>query len=189
MLSVWDPLYFACDSSIAGESFLISKGRWLVPKLGLTFVNVYAPQSPSKKKQLWQELKDFVLADHNRAWVIFGDFNEVRDEDERVGSRFSKSGVKLFNEFIEASGLLEVRCGGRRFIRFSSNGDKLSKLDHIFVYNMFFTVWSNPTVEILPRSYSDHCPLFLNLARITSGRLHLDSLIHGWVLTALNRWL
>ena len=94
-------------------------------------------------------------------WIILGDFNSVRDKEERKGTSFSQSDALAFNEFIANGGLIEVRSGGRKFTRISKDGMKLSKLDRILVSHNFFNIWQNPFVEILPRRLSDHCPILL----------------------------
>ncbi|KAJ9549508.1 hypothetical protein OSB04_022051 [Centaurea solstitialis] len=171
LISVWDKQLFSCESSFTGDGFLVTIGWWQCPVVKVAMVNIYAPQQNSRKRKLWADLLSVFGAYQNLIWVLFGDFNEVREEGERLGSRFSRSGAKAFNDFIINAGLSEIRCGGRRFTRFSSDGLKLSKLDHILVSHSFFSVWVNPSVEILPRVYSDHCPLFLSSLSVNFGPL------------------
>lgn len=42
----------------------------------------------------------------------------------------------------------------------SMDGSKLSMLDRFLVSSNFFSWWPNPYVEILPKLYFDHSPLF-----------------------------
>lgn len=41
------------------------------------FFVIYASPDPTKRKDLWKELKDFSLS-HNKPWLIVRDFNETR---------------------------------------------------------------------------------------------------------------
>lgn len=47
--SLWDPSLFNATDSIKGEAFLAIRGMWLRLRRKFFFVNVYAPQEPSKK--------------------------------------------------------------------------------------------------------------------------------------------
>ena len=81
----------------------------------------------------------------------------------------SNLGASAFNNFIHNSGLIEIKNGGRKFTRISSDGLKLSKLDRILVSHNFFEFYANPIVEILPRSFSDHCPILLSSPNLDFG--------------------
>lgn len=161
IISIWDPVSFVKNNVFSGEGYLVVIGDWVNPSKPFGFINVYAPQQLSLKRSLWSNLINIIKGDMNRTWVVFGDFNEVRFESERKGSRFSASGARYFNQFVSEAGLFEVCNGARKFSRFSSDGSKLSKIDRIMVTHNFFDTWLHPNVEILSRSYSDHCPLLL----------------------------
>ena len=179
MITIWDPALFQKHSSFDGNGFLAVTGSWSHPKMLLGIINVYAPQQANQKNQLWISIQNIVLSQNNMAWIVFGDFNEVREERERKGSRFIKSGAIAFNNFIYNSGLLEIRNGGHRYTRISADGQKLSKLDRILVSHKFFELCSNPIVEILPRSYSDHCHILQNSINLDYGPPPSDILTRG----------
>nr|GEV34611.1 RNA-directed DNA polymerase, eukaryota, reverse transcriptase zinc-binding domain protein [Tanacetum cinerariifolium] len=64
-----------------------------------------------KKKMLWQYLNH--LIDRWKGEVIvMGDFNEVRNKEERFCSIFNVQGAAAFNSFISSGGLVEVPSGG-----------------------------------------------------------------------------
>ncbi|GJT05853.1 hypothetical protein Tco_0840315 [Tanacetum coccineum] len=60
-----------------------------------------------------------------------GDFNEVLNENERLGSHFCRRSASFFNEFILSAGLLDLPIRGMHFTRMNSIGLKLSKIDRI----------------------------------------------------------
>ncbi|GKA04343.1 cytochrome P450 [Tanacetum coccineum] len=92
------------------------------------FIVVYTPQCIRKKKILWDNLNS-ILVENDCLSVIVGDFNEVRNPDERIGSLFCPRGANLFNNFISSSGLNDLPLGDMRFTRMNRSGTKLSKLD------------------------------------------------------------
>ncbi|GJQ91774.1 cytochrome P450 [Tanacetum coccineum] len=71
---------------------------------------VHAPQDTIKKRNLWVKLTN-LIEDSQVMSIILGDFNEVRSENERLGSLFCKSGAKQFKEFISNSELVDLPMG------------------------------------------------------------------------------
>nr|GEX27491.1 RNA-directed DNA polymerase, eukaryota, reverse transcriptase zinc-binding domain protein [Tanacetum cinerariifolium] len=62
-----------------------------------------------------------------------GDFNDVRCKEERLGSLFNPLGTRLFNQFINSSGLVEVKLKGYSFTWSHPSASKMSKLDRFLV--------------------------------------------------------
>ncbi|KAJ9549144.1 hypothetical protein OSB04_021687 [Centaurea solstitialis] len=155
LITIWDPSVFIKDTIIEGDGFLAVIGSWSRSAVKIGLVNIYSPQNIGQKKALWLNLQNIVLGDQSITWILHGDFNEVRNESERKGSNFINA----------------VRNGGRKFTRFSADGHKLSKLDRILVSNNFYNLYANPVVEILPRHYSDHCPLLLKSLFLNFGAI------------------
>ncbi|GJU19357.1 cytochrome P450 [Tanacetum coccineum] len=97
------------------------------------------------------------------------DFNVIRSSDERAGTIFDHGEASAFNDFISRSGLFDFQLGVRRFTKFDKSGSKMSKLDRFLVSHNFFDHWKDASVQVLERSFSDHCPLFLK-----EGSLNFD---------------
>ncbi|KAJ9539315.1 hypothetical protein OSB04_032048 [Centaurea solstitialis] len=131
-------------------------------------------------RRLWSNIIQILHSNPSIIWVVFGDFNEVRFASERKGSDFSFSGAMTFNNFIHDGDLVDIKTGGRRFSRYNNDGSKLSKLDRYLVSSNFFGVWPNPNVTILPRGFSDHCPIFLNSDTVNFGPSYFK-LFNSWL--------
>lgn len=113
---------------IKNRHYLIIIGVWS-GILGKTiFANRYGTQSPTDKKVMWDELTQIKLA-HSGIWLLFGDFNVVRQRAERFNSQFCPASATTFNYFIHESGLHDFNMGGERFTYMSMVDAKLSKLD------------------------------------------------------------
>ncbi|GKD76600.1 cytochrome P450, partial [Tanacetum coccineum] len=69
-------------------------------------------------------------------WILFEDFNVVRNIDERDGSIFDHREANIFNDFIARNGLFDFPLGGRKFTRIDKAGLK---------------------------TFSDHCPILLKV--------------------------
>ena len=75
------------------------------------------------------------------AWILCGDFNEVRKPDERKGSVFVERGAQLFNKFIESLDLFEPSLGGHKYAWVNANGTKASKLDRFLLSSNMVDLW------------------------------------------------
>ncbi|GJX37278.1 RNA-directed DNA polymerase, eukaryota [Tanacetum coccineum] len=96
-------------------------------------------------------------------WAGVSYFNAVRKNDKRDGCAFDEGEANAFNDFISRVGLFDFPLNGRRFTRFDKNGTKVSKLDRFLVTHNFLDLWSDASVSVLCRSYSDHCPILLQV--------------------------
>lgn len=79
----------------------------------------------------------FIVCDsHMGLYIIFGDFNEVMQEEERYGFVFLKQGANNFNRFIDESGLITVQMGARirMFTWMNKMRTNMSKLDRFFYF-------------------------------------------------------
>ncbi|GJW37835.1 RNA-directed DNA polymerase, eukaryota, reverse transcriptase zinc-binding domain protein [Tanacetum coccineum] len=114
LISMWDPNFFSKESIWCDDSFIIIKGNWKNVVGDCYMVNIYGPQDQVSKLALWNRLQDF-MHHHNGSYIMFGDMNAVRNEQERVGSIFNNIEADYFNSFIDATGLVDLPIGGRCF--------------------------------------------------------------------------
>ncbi|GJX57909.1 hypothetical protein Tco_0289299 [Tanacetum coccineum] len=63
--------------------------------------------------------------------ILFGDFNIVRSQDERLGSFFDVIEANPFNDFIARVGVFDVPIGGKRFTKFDKNGRMVFKISSL----------------------------------------------------------
>ena len=110
LLCMWDPKSFLKSNVISSRYFLAISGKWMGILGNTTPVNVYAPQSITDKRKLWEELLH--IKNFDGIWVFFGDFNAVPRRDERFNSAFCKYTAADFNQFIANAGLKELKMDG-----------------------------------------------------------------------------
>ena len=168
LVSMWDPSVFVKQNIWCDDNFIIVQGRWLNVEDNLYLVNIYGPQEPPAKQVLWRSLLQFIR-NHNGKYVLFGDLNEVRDENERFGSHFSRGEAHMFNEFIHDSGLVEMSMGGRRFTLMNKAGSKMSELDRFILSNSVIGNVPDLKATVLDRLWSDHNPILLHRLKIDYG--------------------
>jgi len=88
------------------------------------------------KVALWEELANIKQAQQNSTWCIIGDFNAVRNGNEKKGVRIEgikKREIKRFNNFIENNFLLDMPIVGRKYMWYKTNGTTKSILDRALV--------------------------------------------------------
>ncbi|GJU03615.1 RNA-directed DNA polymerase, eukaryota [Tanacetum coccineum] len=128
ILCVWDPNIFQKSHHTISDNFVATYGTWIPTKSKILLISIYAPQSEAAKRMLWSFISEII----NR-WdgecVVMGDFNEVRVEDERMGSVFNVRGARDFNNFITSAGLVDVQLEGYAFTWSHPSAAKMSKLE------------------------------------------------------------
>ena len=98
-------------------------------------------------------------------FILFGDMNIVRHENERFGSIFSNYKADQFNSFIDSSGLIDLPIGGCYYTWMSKAGTKLSKLDRFLISEDILDALPDIRITTLNRLYSDHTPILLHVSK------------------------
>ncbi|GJU95918.1 RNA-directed DNA polymerase, eukaryota [Tanacetum coccineum] len=118
---------------------------------------------------------------HNGSYIMFGDMNAVRNEQERVGSIFNNIEADYFNSFIDATGLVDLPIGGRCFTWMNKAGTKLSKLDRFLISEDVIDLLPDIRITALDRIWSDHNPILLHVDKIDFGPSPFK-LYNSWLL-------
>ncbi|GKE82092.1 RNA-directed DNA polymerase, eukaryota, reverse transcriptase zinc-binding domain protein, partial [Tanacetum coccineum] len=141
---------------------------------------IYGPQDSLAKAILWNRIGDF-MHQHVGKYIIFGDMNVVRNENERSSSLFSQQDVDNFNSFIDNSGLIDLPLGGRLFTWMNKSGTKLSKLDQFLISEEVVEALPDVRVTFIDPLWSDHNPILLHVSKSDFGPIPLN-LFHSWLL-------
>ncbi|GJX47736.1 RNA-directed DNA polymerase, eukaryota, reverse transcriptase zinc-binding domain protein [Tanacetum coccineum] len=168
IISMWDPNIFVKKDIWCDDSFVIVKGQWKNLDGDYFMINLYGPQDPSDKDVLWRRIKNF-MHQNNGAFVLFGDFNEVCFNFERLGSTFSQSQANTFNTFITNNDLIELPMGNRSFIWMIKSGSKVSKLDRFLLSANAIEALPNAYVTALDKLWSNHNPILLHCKKVDYG--------------------
>ncbi|XP_021766581.1 uncharacterized protein LOC110731038 [Chenopodium quinoa] len=138
-----------------------------IKRVGATpwyFTEVYASLDPTKRNELWQELKDFSNT-NNKPWLVAGDFNETRFSWERSSSSSETHRREtLFNEWVQDIGLLEIEFSGPAHTW--SRGKNIhtytsARLDRAFCNGDWSLQFANAASKNLLAIGSDHCPVLI----------------------------
>nr|GEY82327.1 RNA-directed DNA polymerase, eukaryota [Tanacetum cinerariifolium] len=126
ILCVWEATILKKDYATVSDNFIAIYETWISNNSKV--VVIYAPQSLSHKRVLWDYISSLITR-WNGETIVMGDFNEVRYIDEHFGSMFNQSSSRLFNHFITSSGLVDVKLEGYSFTWAHLSAIKMSKLD------------------------------------------------------------
>ncbi|XP_071713394.1 uncharacterized protein [Rutidosis leptorrhynchoides] len=178
IITLWDPHIFLSKRVISFANVLIVEGSFHDAPDPCFLINIYAPQSKSGKKRIWDFLHNFIAL-HQGNFILFGDFNAVRYPHERYGSRFSASVAADLNNFIVDSGLIDVPLGGRDFTRFNKSCTQRAKLDRFLISNSFLNRFPDMVGMIHSNLWSDHCLITLTKDSSDYGPIPFK-LLHSW---------
>lgn len=128
--------------------------------LKLHLTAVYGLHTIEARKELWEELKGVSMS-VQMPWLVFGDFNAITDiEDRQFGNPVQENEIRDFIDFIQASGMTELRAIGRKYTW--SNGQIWSRIDRALVNAEWLMTVAITEVMILNPGILDHTPLSFN---------------------------
>nr|GEX03506.1 RNA-directed DNA polymerase, eukaryota [Tanacetum cinerariifolium] len=112
--------------------------------------------------------------------VVLGDFNKLRNSDERRGSCFNPTSARVFDQFISASSLVDVKMEGYTFTWSHPLGSKMSKLDRFLVSEGIFFIFPSIMAVCLDRHLSDHRLIILCEVQTDFGPISFQ-FYHSWI--------
>ncbi|XP_058774884.1 uncharacterized protein LOC131649153 [Vicia villosa] len=113
----------------------------------------------STAKSFWRD----VGIDYSVSDSVGGDFNSVKNGGERKCMSVVGNQVEWdeFTGFINAIGLEDVPCKGKKFRWLSSDGRSKSRIDRFLVSRKIINWWGVVGQQIGDRDISDHCPIWI----------------------------
>ncbi|XP_048502962.1 uncharacterized protein LOC125498737 [Beta vulgaris subsp. vulgaris] len=129
------------------------------------FTAIYGVNDAAGRQQLWRDLVD-IKRGIQSAWIIGGDFNNVLNFDERIGSTISMDEVGPFRQCLRDCELHDVVCSGP-FFTWSNKQEGVdrvfSKIDRVCVNEQWEDLFPDATSTFYTESISDHCPCVVKL--------------------------
>ena len=164
ILCMWTENSFKLHRKVIGNGFVFLMGEWVKEAQQINIISIYSPCDIHNKRILWESIKQLKGAMVGGLWCLLGDFNSIRDHDERFGNsqRLSTdSSMKEFNDWIDDLEVLEPPWMGRKFTWYRPNGESRSRLDRFLVSPEWLGRWPGSFQTTLSRNFSDHCPILL----------------------------
>ncbi|KAF5475816.1 hypothetical protein F2P56_007582 [Juglans regia] len=127
---------------------------------------VFAKCNPVERRGLWDSLKATCI---EGPWLVVGDFNIIRDDQERVGGNPRPlNSMAEFNECLDSCGLLDLTVDGRRMSWCNGHNGcthSWARLDLALINSSFGISYPSAFFEYLTRKHSDHSPMLLRFKR------------------------
>ncbi|XP_042956409.1 uncharacterized protein LOC122292237 [Carya illinoinensis] len=128
---------------------------------------VYAKCSYLDRRRLWEDLS--LLSTGITPWIIMGDFNIIRNNDERIGGRPRLTiAMREFNDFIDAVGMIETKFEGNKMSWCNGQQGRArswARLDRSFINSKLMLEFPGLVMTYLPRQNSDHSPLVVAMEK------------------------
>lgn len=119
---------------------------------------------------LWDNLKT-VAHLHNLPWLMLGDFNEVLCGEDKFGTNQVNLNKALeFKECLDECNMLDLGFVGPKFTWTNHRPISnliLERIDRCFANLVWHLLYQEAIVTHLPRTFSDHCPVLIELCRAT----------------------
>lgn len=167
LLTFWDDQRFACSSCWGIGGTVVVVGQCRDSGEEFCIINVYTSCDLREKRLLWDRIS-LVVGQWEEAYTcVIGDFNSILNIGKRsgVGGSELARDIRVFREFVESYGLLDVPLQGRKYTWYSCAGMCKSKLDRALVNDRWAAKWQGTELGGIPRSISDHCPIILSTKR------------------------
>ncbi|KAL8457740.1 hypothetical protein ACS0TY_035560 [Phlomoides rotata] len=161
LISILNSRVFSKRSVWHCRGLLIINRRWREDDGEMVIINVYAPCLVAEKEVLWDTIKLVIEQNEEARICVVGDFNSIREVDERIGrgGEVDRKDIQIFANFISTSGLMELPLWGRKFTWYKPDGTCKSKLDRMVVNEEWLGWRPDLKLKSLGRSFSNHCPL------------------------------
>ncbi|XVF70808.1 hypothetical protein PTKIN_Ptkin11bG0191400 [Pterospermum kingtungense] len=161
LISCWNNNFFSVEAKFVSQRYILLIGVLQEINFRCGLDNVYAPNDESERSRFFDELSR-VLDNAGCPWILGGDFNIVRSEEEKIGLTYNMVAMSNFSSFIESVGLVDLPLSGGRFT-WSSNRDlpTFCRLDRFLCSSEVLMEFSILVQKVWPRSLSDHNPVSL----------------------------
>uniref|UniRef100_A0A803PPW5 DUF4283 domain-containing protein n=1 Tax=Cannabis sativa TaxID=3483 RepID=A0A803PPW5_CANSA len=160
MVVTWNPNTF-CINILKCTSQLIHLQVSALNGMNCLVTFVYAFNDEEGRKILWHDLMAIATQD---PWVVLGDFNDVLEQEERVGSRVQSLNSHAFKDCISYCLLEDIKSSGKFFTWCNNQqgGDRIySKLDRVMANAKWMDLWLGAEAIFLNEGIFDHSPALI----------------------------
>ncbi|XP_070020674.1 uncharacterized protein [Nicotiana sylvestris] len=158
---MWDRRLWKCNDSHQGSFSITCFLDSLQEDFRWAFTCVYGPHTNAERKELWHEL-GAVRGIWTEQWVVGGDFNVCRFENERLNCIRRSKAMRSFSDIIMDLQLLDLPLQGAQYT-WARGEDCLqaSRIDRFLISSEWNESFKAINQLALPRALSDHKPLLL----------------------------
>ncbi|XP_021760245.1 uncharacterized protein LOC110725081 [Chenopodium quinoa] len=126
---------------------------------------VYGLNVAIHREELWCHMQE-ISATFDDPWVVCGDFNNILNLGDRIGSPCCLNEVEKFRDCLRHCGLIDFKTGGSFFTYTNKQqgSDRVcTKIDRVLVNEKWYEAFNNTTAVFLPEGLMDHCPCIISM--------------------------
>ncbi|XP_075092211.1 uncharacterized protein LOC142172480 [Nicotiana tabacum] len=123
------------------------------------FSAIYGLHTIEQRRNMWEELTQLYM-ELKGPWIAMGDYNAIQSWKDRYNENpVMEAEIRDFNDFLENTGMTELRYVGREFTW--TNSHLHSKVDRALVNDGWMMNMRQLEVVVQDPLFSDHTPLCL----------------------------
>ncbi|GMJ04824.1 hypothetical protein HRI_004151600 [Hibiscus trionum] len=169
LISLWDENFFVMESVTISNRYIALVGSLASIKKRCGLLNIYTPNDSSDRKNFFEEIST-LIANLNVLVIVGGDFNSVKNVEERCGSKAWSDRGNVLANFIQQNYLVDLPLQGDSYTWFRGGASfSVSRLDRIIMSHEVLLWFPNLVQRTLPRSLSDHKPVVVGEEKIKGG--------------------
>ncbi|XP_058764806.1 uncharacterized protein LOC131638271 [Vicia villosa] len=163
ILTIWDKREVDVQRIQNFEHMVWVEGECRTNSKKIHIVNIYAPCKGRRKRELWNSLSSKVIEKNGECICVLGDFNAIRNEEERRGSteHLRREEENDFDNFITGADLIYLPLCGRKFTWSRTGGTAMSRIDRFLILEEWCRSWPTCSQWALDKELSDHRPILL----------------------------
>ncbi|KAJ8421613.1 hypothetical protein Cgig2_010180 [Carnegiea gigantea] len=120
---------------------------------------IYGLNHEQQRESLWNDLMD-ISSSIDRAWCLMGDFNTLRFKEDRIGgNEVQDSDIRELATHLDACEIHDLKSSGAYYSW--TNKMIWSRIDHVFLNDLWYDSFDYTHSSYLPNSLSDHTPILL----------------------------
>lgn len=150
LMCIWNKNVFNKQFVIKNRYYMVVSGIIKGSNQFINIVNIHGPRNLQDRRVIWEELVGVKEAGQGM-WLMIGDFNAVRFQEDRLNTGFDQGCANALNNFVSEAGLYEFAMRGQKYTFCKSKSRKLSKIDRCFVSQEFLDLWADSCFMALPR--------------------------------------
>lgn len=133
IITGWSSRFFNCQEVLVRKIVITVLLSSVTRNTNFYVTNVYGPASWDGKEEFFSEVAHMKDRSEGK-WIIYGDFNSTRGQEEQRGRPWSSKATALFNDLINELALIDLPLTNQSFTW--SNMQKtptLAKLDRFLI--------------------------------------------------------
>ncbi|XP_058208349.1 uncharacterized protein LOC131321384 [Rhododendron vialii] len=135
---------------------------------------VYGFNQASARRILWDDLRASMGSVGCQPWIVLGDFNAVRWQNEKSNSNsFDNASAGDFNQCIEDIGVEQLNSTGLWFTwsnKRLGHDHSSNRIDRALVNSLWQAEFTKSEAAVLVPGVSDHCPIIVAILPYKGGR-------------------